>query len=55
VRVTHRASADGETVGVHMFGAGAGVSKGEAFLVDAIVVTEGAGPDAGRPTAECEL
>jgi serine/threonine protein kinase len=57
VRVTHRASADGDTVGVHVFraAAGAGAGEGEAFLVDAIVMTEGAGADPGRSAAACDV
>ena len=56
VRVTHRASADGETIGVHVFSAADGdrPHEGEAFLIDAIAVTEGTGA-AGRPSAECDL
>jgi hypothetical protein len=54
VRVTHRATADGETIGVHVFRAGRGVSQGEAFLVDAITLSERAGTDPGGPAPECD-
>jgi hypothetical protein len=53
VRVTHPAEASGRTIGVHVFRAGGGVSEGEAFLVDAIALTEGGGGNAGTRSAEC--
>jgi serine/threonine protein kinase len=54
VRVTHRASASGRTIGVHIFPEVADVQEGETFLVDAISLTEDAGGrSAGRPTS-CE-
>jgi hypothetical protein len=55
VRVTHRAIASGETIGVHVFRAGRGVSEGEAFLVDAITLTERAGTDPAGPAPECDV
>jgi serine/threonine protein kinase len=54
VRVTHRATADGETIGVHVFRAGRGVTEGEAFLVDAITLAERAGTDPAGPAPECD-
>ena len=53
LRVTHRAEAGGKTIGVHVFRAGPGVDD-EAFLVDAIAVTESAGGRGGGRTAACE-
>jgi serine/threonine protein kinase len=53
VRVTHPAEASGRTIGVHIFRTGGGVSEGEAFLVDAIALTEGGGGSAGTSSAEC--
>jgi serine/threonine protein kinase len=53
VRVTHLAEASGRTIGVHVFRTGGGVSEGEAFLVDAIALTEGGGGDAGASSADC--
>jgi hypothetical protein len=55
VRVSHRASADGETIGVHVFRGGPTVREGEAFLVDAITLAEDAGPGAGRSSPECDV
>jgi hypothetical protein len=54
VRVTHRADESGKTIGVHVFRAGPGVSEGEAFLVDGIVLTEG-GAAAAKGAAECDV
>ena len=54
VRVTHRATASDETIGVHVFRAGGGVSEGEAFLVDAITLAERPGTDPGGPAPECD-
>jgi serine/threonine protein kinase len=53
IRVTHRAAANGKTIGVHVFRAGAGVSEGEAFLVDGIVLTQD-GAAAAQRAAECD-
>jgi serine/threonine protein kinase len=53
LRVTHRATASGESIGVHVFRAGRG--EGEAFLVDAITLTEGAGTDPAGPAPECDV
>jgi serine/threonine protein kinase len=55
VRVTHRATASDETIGVHVFRAGRGMTEGEAFLVDAISLTEGAGTDPAGPAPECDV
>jgi serine/threonine protein kinase len=55
VRVAYRAAADGQTIGVHVYRAGAGVSEGESFLVDAIVITEGAGSGEGEVSPECDV
>ena len=54
LRVTHRAAESGKTIGVHIFPEVSTVEEGEAFLVDAITLTEGAGGEGdGRPAA-CE-
>jgi serine/threonine protein kinase len=54
LRVTHRATESGKTIGVHIFPAVPAVDKGESFLVDAIALTEGsAGEGDGRP-ADCD-
>jgi hypothetical protein len=53
VRVTHRAVDSGRSIGVHVFRAGRGVSEGEAFLVDAIALTEGTG-ESSRRNPECD-
>jgi serine/threonine protein kinase len=55
VRVTHRATASGESIGVHVFRAGRGVSEGEAFLVDAITLSERAGTDASGSAPDCDV
>jgi serine/threonine-protein kinase len=47
VTVVHRAEASGKRIGVHVFRSGRGVGEGEAFLVDAITLTEGADEGAG--------
>ena len=55
VRVSHRATAGGQTIGVHVFRIGAGVAEGEAFLVDAIALTEGGrgGSSGGGSDTSC--
>ena len=53
VRVTHRATADGEPIGVHVFRGGQGVSEGEAFFVDAIALTQSAGDPSTSRSPEC--
>jgi serine/threonine protein kinase len=54
LRVTHRATRSGKTIGVHIFPEVSTVDKSESFLVDAITLTEGsAGEGDGRP-ADCE-
>jgi Protein kinase domain len=53
VRVRYRAATSGRSIGVHVFRAGGGTTKGEAFLVDAIVITEGSGNSTGR-SPECD-
>ena len=53
VRVTHRAAADGEKIGVHVFRAGQGVSEGEAFFVDAIALTQSASDRSPSRSPEC--
>ena len=53
VRVTHRASAGGKGIGVHVFRAGQGVSEGESFLVDAIAITESASGSSTGRSEEC--
>jgi serine/threonine-protein kinase len=53
VRVSHRAAESGKSIGVHVFRAGAGMSEGEAFLVDGIALTEGGGA-AAQSAAECD-
>jgi hypothetical protein len=57
VRVAYRAEVDGETIGVHVYRAGPGVTEGESFLVDAITITEdrGGGSDGGPVSAECDV
>ena len=52
VRVSHVAAADGSRIDVHVFRQGDGVEAGEAFLVDAISLVDGAGEDA---SPECSL
>ena len=54
VRVTHRASAGGKGIGVHVFRAGQDVSEGESFLVDAIALTQGASGRSTSRSAECD-
>jgi Protein kinase domain len=53
VHVRYRAATSGRSIGVHVFRAGSGMRRGEAFLVDAITITEGAGNSTGR-SAECD-
>jgi serine/threonine protein kinase len=53
VQVRYRAATTGRSIGVHVFRAGGGMAKGEAFLVDAVVITEGAGNSTGR-SPECD-
>ena len=53
LRVTHRAAANGKTIGVHVFRAGQDVSEGEAFLVDAIAITESDAAGRKNRSAEC--
>jgi hypothetical protein len=55
--VAYRAEADGETIGVHVYRAGSGVTEGESFLVDAIAITEerGGGSGGGPVSAECDV
>ena len=57
VRVAYRAEADGETIGVHVYRAGPGVTEGESFLVDAIAITEERrdGSGGGPVSAECDV
>jgi hypothetical protein len=52
VRVSHVAATDGNRIDVHVFRQGDGVQAGEAFLVDAISLVDGAGDDA---SPECSL
>ena len=52
IRVSHVATADGSRIDVHVFRQGDGVEAGEAFLVDAISLIDGAGEDA---SPECSL
>jgi hypothetical protein len=54
VRVTHRAAADGKTIGVHVYPEGSGVEAGDAFLADAITLTEGGGGEGSGQSEECE-
>jgi serine/threonine protein kinase len=51
VRVSHRATASGKTIGVHVFPAVSGVEQGESFLADAIAITEGGDGSGGQPTS----
>jgi hypothetical protein len=53
LRVMHRASTTDSRIGVHVFRLGSDASEGEAFLVDAITLTEGGG-DGGPAGAECD-
>ena len=53
VQVTHRASAGGKAIGVHVFRSGPGVAEGEAFLVDAISLTQGARAGTSAGTTSC--
>ena len=55
LRVTHRAEADGEMIGVHVFRAGSDMSQGEFFLVDAIAITESAAGAPGASISECDV
>lgn len=54
VRVTHRASAEDLSIGVHVYPEGSDVDEGEAFLVDAITLTQEARGQASGQQAECE-
>jgi serine/threonine protein kinase len=53
VSVRYRAATSGRSIGVHVFRAGGRMRRGEAFLVDAITITEGAGNSTGR-SPECD-
>jgi hypothetical protein len=52
VRVSYTAQADGNRIDVHVLRQGDGVQAGEAFLVDAISLIDGAGDDA---SPDCSL
>jgi hypothetical protein len=52
IRVSHDATTDGSRVDVHVFRQGDDVQEGEAFLVDAISLIDGAGEDT---SPECSL
>jgi serine/threonine protein kinase len=51
VEVSHRATASGKTIGVHVFPALSGVEQGGSFLTDAIAITESGDAGGGQPTS----
>jgi hypothetical protein len=54
VRVTYVAKATDDRIGVHVFRYPPGVHEGEAFLVDAITITRGAGGPGSSPPNHAE-
>jgi serine/threonine protein kinase len=51
LRVSHRATASGETIGVHVFPAVSDVEQGDSFFADAIAITEEGDASSGQPTS----